>query len=70
MASDHLEKIASYAREHGWEIRRQPKCRNLRLIKEGCLPIFVSPFARDYRATKNALAELRRAENLTEERRA
>ena len=66
MATEHFRRIKEYADSHGWSCTRQARSSNHRFSKEGCRPIFVSLTASDRRATKNAIAEMKRAERAAE----
>ncbi len=54
-------QLMAYALQHGWQVLRT-RGGHLRFRKPGCAPIFTSSTPSDWRAYKNALAMLVRAD--------
>lgn len=61
-----LLPLIEYALREGWDVTRTPG-GHLKFTKPGLPPIFTSSTAGDYRAGRNARAQLRRANRDTGE---
>lgn len=61
-----LRALIEFALGEGWSVVRTPG-GHLKFSKPGCTPIYASSTAGDYRADRNARAQLRRADRQAQE---